>query len=106
MEIHGDDLNTADDFTHIWNKVKYIEKWYNIDVTWDLSSRLRKICNDSDYDYFMISDDTIKKDHIIDYKDGYADYPLSDDDSKAYYAVKGLLVTDMSDIAILFIISS
>lgn len=103
IEIMGDDLDIYDYSTHIWNKVKYIGKWYNIDVTWDNSAEsenesVQKVFDNKTYYYFMISDNTIKKDHIIDDLDGYANYPIADDDSKNYYTVKGLCVTNMSNI--------
>ena len=45
---------------HAWNKVKVNGSWYNIDVTWDdpVSSRPILI-----YDYFLISDAAIARDH-------------------------------------------
>lgn len=46
--------------SHAWNKVKVDGSWYNIDVTWDdpVSSRPMLI-----YDYFLISDAAIARDH-------------------------------------------
>lgn len=48
---------------HAWNKVKVNGSWYNIDVTWDdpASSRPNLI-----YDYFLISDAAIARDHVQD----------------------------------------
>ena len=49
--------------SHAWNKVRVNGSWYNIDVTWDdpVSSRPMLI-----YDYFLISDAAISRDHIQD----------------------------------------
>lgn len=47
---------------HAWNKVKVNGSWYNIDVTWD-----DPITNYGPvllYDYFLISDAAIAKDHV------------------------------------------
>lgn len=49
--------------SHAWNKVKVNGSWYNIDVTWDdpVSSRPMLL-----YNYFLISDAAISKDHTMD----------------------------------------
>lgn len=49
--------------SHAWNKVKVDGSWYNVDVTWDdpVSSRPMLI-----YDYFLISDAAIARDHTQD----------------------------------------
>lgn len=50
---------------HMWNMVKLNGQWYHVDVTWDDpvmsdgSQMLR-------HKYFLISDSTIRQDHIID----------------------------------------
>lgn len=48
---------------HAWNKVRVNGSWYNIDVTWDdpVSSRPMLL-----YDYFLISDAAISRDHTLD----------------------------------------
>ena len=57
---------TADGGGHAWNQVKVDGKWYNIDVTWDdpiytfNGVPMDIIC----YDYFLISDSQMYKDHI------------------------------------------
>lgn len=56
---------------HIRNMVQIEDDWYNIDLTWDdpvLTSN-KKIINEEDfvsYDYFLISDEKIKKSRTID----------------------------------------
>lgn len=50
---------------HMWNMVKVNGKWYQIDVTWDdpISWDGRPVLR---YDYFLISDAQMYKDHRID----------------------------------------
>lgn len=43
---------------HCWNLVRYKDKWYYTDVTWDDSS-------EDKHEYFMVSTDSIEKDHDI-----------------------------------------
>lgn len=45
---------------HAWNKVKVNGAWYNIDVTWDDPVSSRPVLR---YDYFLISDSALSKDH-------------------------------------------
>lgn len=49
---------------HMWNMVKVDGKWYHIDVTWDdpISTSGKPVLR---YDYFLISDAQIRKDHTI-----------------------------------------
>ncbi|MBQ2744102.1 MAG: hypothetical protein IJF37_00590 [Lachnospiraceae bacterium] len=52
--------------SHAWNQVKIDGKWYNVDVTWDDPAAPGKSFNDhtaNGYDYFLISDARIQKDH-------------------------------------------
>lgn len=50
---------------HAWNKVKLDGSWYNIDLTWDDPVSSRPVLR---YDYFLVSDAVMKKDH------SWADY--------------------------------
>ena len=45
--------------SHMWNVVKINDNWYHLDVTWDGAGTL------SQYNYFNVTDDIIKKDHTI-----------------------------------------
>ena len=60
---------------HAWNKVKLEGRWYNVDVTWN-----DPITTDGvgiiRYDYFLISDDALSKDHTWD-KSYYSPSPDS-----------------------------
>lgn len=63
---------TADGQSHKWNQVKINGVWYNVDTTWDdptwndiLEGKKQfddHSCNS--YEYFLISDQAINKDHI------------------------------------------
>lgn len=46
---------------HAWNIVRFGVTYSHVDVTWDLGSS--RICRHNRYDYFMIPDDWIEKDH-------------------------------------------
>lgn len=48
---------------HMWNKVKLGGKWYNVDATWDDPVRSDGV-QTLRYNYFLISDAAIGKDHI------------------------------------------
>lgn len=52
------------DGDHAWNKVKVNGSWYNIDVTWD--DPLTNYGPVLRYDYFLISDGAIARDHSPD----------------------------------------
>lgn len=51
--------------SHMWNMVKLDGNWYHVDVTWDdpVTASGENMLR---YDYFMISDSTIGKDHKVD----------------------------------------
>jgi len=54
---------------HAWNQVKINGTWYNVDVTWDDPTYSGKKASDhsnNNYNYFLISDSTLKKDHTPD----------------------------------------
>ena len=46
---------------HAWNIVRFGATYSHVDVTWDLASS--KVCRYNRYDYFMIPDAWIEKDH-------------------------------------------
>lgn len=47
---------------HAWNKVKVDGKWYNLDVTWNDPVPNRP--NHVSYNYFLLSDKALNKDHV------------------------------------------
>ena len=68
---------------HIWNKVYYNKKWYNVDVTND-------DCGDTfkdgvQYHYFMITDKQISKSHKV--SPCEFTIPAATDPNKSYYAM-------------------
>lgn len=52
------DIATSDDMNHAWNLVCIDDEWYHVDVTWDDPVPNRP--GWGRYDFFLISDDTIK----------------------------------------------
>ncbi len=56
---HGTATNSKGTESHAWNQVKVDGTWYNIDVTWDDPE------DTLSYQYFLITDDKIKKDHTL-----------------------------------------
>lgn len=55
-------IGTGNNFGHSWNIVRINQKWYHVDVTWDDPVDLIDLRR---YDYFLISDQQIMKDHTI-----------------------------------------
>lgn len=89
----GDFLNGGEG--HIWNKVYYNKKWYNIDCTFD--DPISSMTDNLSYNCFMVSDKTMKRIHneaeiVFGFKT-----PSATDDSKSYYAVSKLVANDSSE---------
>lgn len=84
VTVIGNDL-TADskENGHMWNKVYYKKRWYNIDVTWD--DPISDMKDNVQYDYFMVSDKALKNTHEEDNLSFKV--PKATDDSINYYAV-------------------
>ncbi|MDE6709989.1 MAG: hypothetical protein K2J76_05820, partial [Oscillospiraceae bacterium] len=68
---------------HMWNKVYYNKKWYNIDVTWD--DPVSEMKDNLQYDYFMVSDKALEKTHEEDNLSFKV--PEATDDTKGYYVI-------------------
>lgn len=75
---------------HMWNKVYYNKKWYNIDVTYDDPVVNRK--HNLSYAYFMVDDAQFSKSHTPD--ECAFKIPAATDSTKTYYAVNKLNATD------------
>lgn len=58
--VHGTGKKEA----HAWNMVKLDGNWYHVDLLWDDPTG----ANIVRYNYFLVSDSTIKKDHTIEMK--------------------------------------
>ncbi len=83
VTVIGDDVNNKDDTLHMWNKVYYNKKWYNVDVTWD--DPISNVKNNLQYDYFMVSDKSLAGSHKEDNLS--FEVPAATDNSKNYYIV-------------------
>lgn len=92
-------IGTSRGESHMWNKVYYNKKWYNVDVTWD--DPVSNIVENISYNYFMVSDEVINKDHTPDeceYK-----IPSATDDSKSYYKMYKLTASTNNEAKALLI---
>lgn len=58
-------IGSADGVDHMWNMVKMNGQWYHVDATWD-DPVMSDGSNMLRYDYFMLSDSEIRRDHYID----------------------------------------
>lgn len=69
----------ADGGLHAWNLVKLEDKWYHLDTTWNdpVYTGPFKWLGEPTYDYFLISDDEMKKDHEWE----YSLYPVTSSES-------------------------
>ena len=61
----------SDDLCHAWNMVKVNGSWYQVDVTWD---DMILIDTALSYYYFLVSDATMKEDHINEKLDWFFSY--------------------------------
>ena len=91
VTVIGDDKKDSSDSMHMWNKVYYNKKWYNVDVTWD--DPVGNLKDNLQYDFFMVSDDALKNTHS---EDNFSfDAPAADDDSKDYFVVNKKYAEDL-----------
>ena len=80
-----------EDEMHMWNKVYYSKKWYNVDLTWDDPSNNLK--NNIIYDYFFVSDDRISLDHV---EDNFSfETPEAVNNAYAYYILNKKYAEDI-----------
>lgn len=99
VTVMGYDLTTnSKENGHMWNKVYYNKKWYNIDVTWDDPISYMK--DNIQYDYFMVSDKALKNTHEEDNLS--FSVPKATDDTKNYYAVNKKYAESNQDVEKLF----
>lgn len=91
VTVIGDDKMDNSDSMHMWNKVYYNKKWYNVDVTWD--DPVGDLKDNLQYDFFMVSDNDLKNTHS---ENNFSfDAPSADDDSKNYFAVNKKYAEDI-----------
>lgn len=95
VTVIGSDLtDSSSDYLHMWNKVYYNKKWYNVDVTWD--DPVSELKNNKKYDFFMVSDASLANSH----KENNLSFevPKAEDNSINYFAVNKKYIEDVSDI--------
>ncbi len=76
---------------HMWNKVYFNKKWYNVDLTWD--DPVSNMADNTKHDYFMISDDEIGRTHIEDNLSFKV--PEATDSTIGYYEVNKKYAEDL-----------
>ncbi len=92
VPVIGADI-TEGNADHMWNKLYYNNKWYNIDVTYD--DIISVFTDNIRYNYFMVSDNTMKNSHKQ--TDVSFDIPSASDDSMAYYKLNENRAEKLSD---------
>ena len=83
VTVIGHDLSDQSDVLHMWNKVNYKGKWYNVDTTWD--DPVSNMRDNTKYDFFMVSDSELQKSHKEDNLSFKV--PKATDNSKNYFKV-------------------
>ena len=78
---------------HVWNKVYYNKKWYNVDVTWD--DPVGNLKDNKYYKYFMISDSTISSSHVQTDRGFYVPAAKSEDGD--YYRKYGFYAKTLNE---------
>jgi len=81
--VVGDYL--PDQTAHVWSKVEYQGKWYNVDVTYNAPISIMK--NNLRHSYFMVSDECIKDTHTE--LKLTLPAPAANDASMSYYKLSG-----------------
>jgi len=84
-----DPTHDNDIVSHAWNIIKINGKTYHLDVTFDMTLK-NKV---NRYDYFNLSDDDIKKDHII-----ISDIPACTSIGNDYFSNHSLVVRKFSEL--------
>jgi len=56
-------FGTSNSQSHVWNMVKLGQNWFHLDTTWNDPVPDRE--NITSYNYYMLTDDEISKDHVI-----------------------------------------
>ena len=90
MFIYGTADGEGHSDGHAWNKVRIGDKWYNIDITFDLPQR-----GCMQYGYFNITDKEISSDHTI----GTVNSPICNSMDDNYFVRQGLVFNSVRDAA-------
>ncbi|MBP1549298.1 MAG: hypothetical protein J6A05_04775 [Oscillospiraceae bacterium] len=93
VTVIGTDVYTSDDSMHMWNKVYYNKKWYNVDVTWD--DPVSNMKDNRKYEFFMLSDKDMRKTHTEDNLS--FSVPAAKDSSRTYFKVYKKYAESLSD---------
>ncbi len=83
---------------HVWNKVYYNKKWYNVDVTWD--DPVDNLKENKSYKYFMISDRAISATHTQEDKGFYV--PAAKSEDADYYKKYGFYARTLNEAKTIF----
>ena len=75
---------------HSWNIVKISDKSYHFDLTWAIENSQN---NDINYDYFGLSDELIKRDHL-----GFKNVPKCISNDANYFERNGLVARKSSEL--------
>lgn len=79
---------------HMWNMVNAGGKWYHMDLTWDDPTAANRADDYVRYDYFMLSEAEIKKDHtVIDPLPFGIARPTANSTEMNYFVRSGLLAS-------------
>jgi len=92
LVVSGKAKNPAQDSKmegHSWNIVKINGKTYHLDVTFDMTVKNQA----NRYDYFNLSDDEIKKDHVI-----INDVPTCSTTGNDYYSANSLTISSIAEL--------
>lgn len=93
MFVTGEGKNTA--VKHKWCYVKMSDgHWYVIDPTWD-DPENKEEPDYIGYDYFLITDEMILRDHAAKYGSNYYDPPVADGTTYNYYSMVGYVADDV-----------
>lgn len=98
ISVMGDGFDKDGTEKHMWNKVYYNKQWYNVDVTWD--DPVNNLKKNLSYDYFMINDKAMFRDHKEDNLSFKV--PKASDDSRTYYKVNKKYAEDLSSAKSIF----
>ncbi len=83
VTVIGHSYRDKPDEMHMWNKVYYNNKWYNVDVTWD--DPLSNTAENSSHSFFMLADSELSASHTEDNQSFAA--PRARDDTISYFEV-------------------
>lgn len=95
MFVTGEGKDTT--VKHKWNYVKCSDgKWYIIDPTWD-DPENKEDPEYIGYDYLLVSDEVLLKDHAAKYESDYYDVPVADSMDMNYHNMMGYYADNADD---------